>query len=62
MKEEMIDRGLITGIRSATYGMARVETVKLMRILMVWIARGVTETLNQKYFKCGSKLCFISAN
>jgi hypothetical protein len=62
MEEEMNDRGLITGIRLATYGMAGVEIVKLMRILMLGTARGVTETLNQKYFKCGSKLCFISAN
>jgi hypothetical protein len=51
MEEEMNDRGFIIGIRSATYGMARGEMVKLMRILMVWTkcaARGVTETIKQK--------------
>jgi hypothetical protein len=46
MKEEMNGRGLITRIRSTTYGMAGVEIVKLMRILMLGTARGGMETLN----------------
>jgi hypothetical protein len=58
MEEEMNDRGLITGIRSATYGMAGVEIVKLMRISMLGTARGVMETLNQKQrrrARCGGQ-------